>query len=659
MKKFISALTSLTIAATALGGTLAMSTSAATNGTVDNTVISFTSGGKDTVTVKAGADPIKVDVYLDQSQGFVSANMKMVIAKDGATVLGKDGRGDSFDAAWLAANEPDADRAQILQNMKDAGVTPSLPKGDDGLEHWMYGSYGFTISALANANANGYVEPMCLDSGYWIKPDTQGTAGSYSYFTPELFLMTYNRPDIADAGGLPDSYNAFIKSGLSDDDWYDEIEAGSRQPISSWDSSEEWVRDFAMNSFYLNVPADAVPGTYTLDLLTDTYFLPTTISWTHTSFKDLDMKENSFKSNALTIVVEGEGETTTTTSTTSSSSETTTTTSSSTSDSGTTTSSSSTSVTGGTKPTTPTGTIQFDVLPTKDQDKVTFDGAYNVITAEAGAALTVGVYASNDPGCTGQLIIMDFSEVTYVKSNARSANAYGAAVSPQVNDDCANTDDPDFAGQQYVAVVWVNSDTVTADPTSPVMAFNITVPAEDGTYTIGETTFKVNTTDADGNDVVATRKTNVTGAEEGTTVDYVFYGLKIVVGEAETTTTTSTTSSSSETTTTTSSTSSETTTSSTSSSETTTTTSSTSSIVGDKVWGDANEDGKVTISDVILLNKAMANNATLSDQGQINADTTGDGTLTSDDALLIKGFLAKLCEKGSTDADALKAYVAK
>jgi len=54
MKKFISALSSFVIAATAMGGTLAFTSSAAVNGSVDKTIIAIRSDGKNSVNVKAG-----------------------------------------------------------------------------------------------------------------------------------------------------------------------------------------------------------------------------------------------------------------------------------------------------------------------------------------------------------------------------------------------------------------------------------------------------------------------------------------------------------------------------------------------------------------------------------------------------------------------------
>ena len=78
MKKFISALSSFVIAATAMSGTMTLSTNAA----VSETIVSLRSNGKDSVTVSAG-DTVPVEVYIPQSSGFNSLQLKFAIGKDG------------------------------------------------------------------------------------------------------------------------------------------------------------------------------------------------------------------------------------------------------------------------------------------------------------------------------------------------------------------------------------------------------------------------------------------------------------------------------------------------------------------------------------------------------------------------------------------------
>ena len=54
--------------------------------------------------------------------------------------------------------------------------------------------------------------------------------------------------------------------------------------------------------------------------------------------------------------------------------------------------------------------------------------------------------------------------------------------------------------------------------------------------------------------------------------------------------------------------------------------------------GDVNCDGKVSIADVLTLNKNLFSGETLSEQGILNADADADGTPTAADALLILKF---------------------
>lgn len=63
----------------------------------------------------------------------------------------------------------------------------------------------------------------------------------------------------------------------------------------------------------------------------------------------------------------------------------------------------------------------------------------------------------------------------------------------------------------------------------------------------------------------------------------------------------------------------------------------------DKVlWGDANVDGEVDILDVIIVNKSLLGSATLSEQGQKNADVDQKGGVDTTDSLNILKLVVKL-----------------
>ncbi|WP_298483740.1 leucine-rich repeat protein [uncultured Ruminococcus sp.] len=62
----------------------------------------------------------------------------------------------------------------------------------------------------------------------------------------------------------------------------------------------------------------------------------------------------------------------------------------------------------------------------------------------------------------------------------------------------------------------------------------------------------------------------------------------------------------------------------------------------DTFYGDTNLDGRVDITDAVLLNKAAAGSVTLNDKAAANADCNGNGELGNDDALILLKFLVHL-----------------
>ena len=699
MKKFISALTSLVLTATAMGGTLAMSTSAAESSTTE---LSFCTGDahSTSITAKPG-DKIPVDLYVTKSAGIQGAILKMVVTKDGVAALGQDGRGAAFDDAFLAANEPASELESIKAKMTEAKVSPDLSTVND---HWMYGNYGFTFGMADNADPdNGFAGVMNktdeskgltlqLSSGAYCAASEAGKPGSFSNYVPKLGTLVYvnNGASTYDGKtppppGYADLYAAFENYKVENPNMTERQLKSNGLYMNTWDGTEKdvdgnlLVYRYPLNNITLTVPEDAVAGDYELTLLTSdvkvavgksasaaakettgaSYYMPSILSWATTGFSTPDGSNSPLTVKSLKITVADEGGSSTESSATTTSTTKTETTTSSTQDSQQTETQKTDSSENVEKQTPAAGTIEFDILPVQAENAfdVTFDGKNNVIKADKGAELVLALYASNDPGCAGQLVYMDFSEVEFVEADVTASSAYDN-VAPTANEKYAN--EADALGQKYVSVVWVTQKTVKAKEGEPICVFIVDVPNEDGTYTISEKTegVTVKVTDDTGKEVTTTRKTTVEPEDKGAaTIPYVFYGLKIVVGEAETETTTSTTTTttaSSDTTTTTTTTAS----SVTESTDTTTTTTTTvSTEVGDKVWGDTNEDGDVTISDVILLNKALANNAQLSDQAQKNADTDGNNKLSADDAFLIKGYLAKFIDKGYSDVAGLKAMI--
>ena len=62
------------------------------------------------------------------------------------------------------------------------------------------------------------------------------------------------------------------------------------------------------------------------------------------------------------------------------------------------------------------------------------------------------------------------------------------------------------------------------------------------------------------------------------------------------------------------------------------------------VIGDVNSDGRVDITDAVLLNKASAGAVKLNDAAAKNADCNANGELGTDDAILLLKFLVHLID---------------
>jgi rhamnogalacturonan endolyase len=62
------------------------------------------------------------------------------------------------------------------------------------------------------------------------------------------------------------------------------------------------------------------------------------------------------------------------------------------------------------------------------------------------------------------------------------------------------------------------------------------------------------------------------------------------------------------------------------------------------LYGDVNVDGKVTIADILTLNKNLLCGESMSAQGTLNADVDGDGKPTSTDALNILKYLIMIID---------------
>ena len=486
MKKFISALSSLVLTATAMGGALTFSADAATNGKVDNTIISFQSGGKNEVKVEKGGVSVPVSVYVPQSNGFHSLFLKMAI--NGDATLGKG--------------------TVIDQNNK---------------EHtnfkYAFSNYGIEIKNNSWANE----ELICLDSGAYSSPKAKGstvdagyynnsnycifTANSYYLSYQATHAMLYKAADDNPRGDGPhniDSYSAWVAAGEPKD-------LTDYTVVETWTKDEAWAYETPLISFDLALPANLADGTYVLDLYTDEYvnctpsglFDETTgellpedkLVTNKTSVKGVEGSTESalknFKSEPLTIVV-GDGGSTTTTSTSKSTSETTKTTS-------------------GSKVDTANKIIYNLVPQDKEYTAVADDmTGNNTMKATSGEEIVVDWTVKNDQGTAGLQMTFDFSGVTYV--DAERGSAYRGE--PQFNADNANT-----TGE--INYAYASNTERTAADDAVIYSFTIKAP-ESGSATIGMKT---------GSGI----NNKVVPAEDGKEHDFLFHGLTINVGGTGTT----------------------------------------------------------------------------------------------------------------------------
>ena len=67
-------------------------------------------------------------------------------------------------------------------------------------------------------------------------------------------------------------------------------------------------------------------------------------------------------------------------------------------------------------------------------------------------------------------------------------------------------------------------------------------------------------------------------------------------------------------------------------------------IAGSILYGDVNLDGRVDITDAVLLNKAVAGQVKLNAQASKNADCNGDDGLDSSDATSLLRFLTHIID---------------
>ncbi|MBP0971843.1 MAG: hypothetical protein J5753_07360, partial [Oscillospiraceae bacterium] len=244
MKKFISALSSFVIAATAMGGTMTLSTDAA----VSETIVSIRSNGVHEITAKPG-DKVPVSVYIPQSSGFYSLQLKFAIGKDG-----------NFDETIGQGYVIDRKGTKI-ENHKDSfgnyGIK-MVPKGDE-----------------IGGTPSDFVYPNCLESGR-LENNGKGDsmyAGDVVYtaismVNPESWSVLYQADKEIKAGQLVDSFAAWEAAGGVPEKKFD---YSTYTPVTTWSKDEAWAYKYEFMRFDLELPSNLANGTYDFSVYTKEY----------------------------------------------------------------------------------------------------------------------------------------------------------------------------------------------------------------------------------------------------------------------------------------------------------------------------------------------------------------------------------------------------
>ncbi len=631
MKRFISALSSLVIAATAMSGTFAISTDAA----VDKTIIDFTTvdaSGKRVNTIEASAgDKIPLTIYVPQCAGLNTLALKLAV--NGDATLGE-GTVQYPELDYTAADGSKGMYYETEEGKKHIGDAGKVAKNE-----YLWSNYGITLTDAK------FAEPYCFDSGY-LEGNGYGDANKAgkasngtAIFKGEAWNLNWmsNKAVQQNPKGDIDAYGAWVAAGkpadLTDPDEDDPVWLYT--PVKTWDTSAAWAYDYALATATVNLPANLANGTYEINLYKGTYMNsnsifdtdykrdedgkiiePKTLIYkpTQTNYSvsgSMGAANFEIKPLVIKVGVTGDDTTTTTSTTTSSSTSSDTTKSNVGSDS---------------SVTVPADTILYQFV--KD------GGSWaDTVNVQPGEKVKFNLTVSNDQGTAGASLYLRFDEKLALAKRATAGNAYEASFE-------WNADDR--------ALVWTCTEghDQKAKDGAVIYSFTVTVPedAKKGdSFEIGLNT-----------DSLPDGKSNSV-RPQGSVTEYpdhkfMLQSVKLVVGGSDTTEPGTTTTVTDPTTTSSSSTTSDTTTSSSSSTTETTTT------VGEAVWGDVNCNGTVSIADVVLLNKYIAGNAVPTAQGLINADVTHDNTPDGLDAVKIKAYLALI---DGVDLAAPGAYTAK
>ena len=515
MRKFISAVTSLAMAATMASAVAPVVTSAA---------------GKDTT------KGLAIKTYAESDSKYASAGSNVTVSADDIAA------GDVTIPVGIYLDEanPDTTSFNIMLSVNGGAAAKDIT----------FKTYARTASYFSTEK-----DYTLADGTSFASTQVVLFAGTYNARAKKF--VPHGEDNIASAQGLKaaETENYYYGFGWTN--------YGREYTWTGATSTEH-----PMSVFDVTLPKGLAAGEYTLDFLTyntnqtavdangNLLYVPATMVQNGNTISHLD---DTLKLESMTINVEGDvdpGTTTTTTTTTTSSSSTTTTT------------------------TTNPG-------PTPDADVILDFGNW---TANPGDDVYVDVLVKPNGNA---VISMDIR----LKQDSPIELTAVEEFTPAYNDRAVMFN-PDNNGVSF-ACPTEEGDAVLAEDGSVVFMLTYHVPDDcpDGEYKIGV------------GDYFDIYKDNQSNMLKGATINGI---IKVGDGGSQTTTTSSST-----TTTTTT-----TTTSSSSSTTTTTTPGPNPSGEYTPAWGDVNCDGKVNVSDVVLLNKWLNDNKAynMTDQGKVNAD---------------------------------------
>ena len=495
MKKFICALSSFVLAATAMGSSVAMSSTAATNGKVDSTIIAFQSNGKSEVNVNAG-DTVPVSVYIPQSSGFNDVLLKLSI--------GLDGKQDDT----LGKGTIEDRNGKKIENYKDAfgyyGIE-MIPKGDKVVDKQIDFTYPNCLVSGAYGND--------LEGNSWFAGDIDSTGKAY--FNGEAWSILYKYEEALYAKKDADSFGAWVAAGGTMDDIDSgEFDYSDYTPVTTWTKDEDWAYKYSFAKFDLKLPSDLPDGKYVVSLYRDRFVNchPSSLFTDDNQWKEESERtygqtkisgvngDQKIDIEELTIVVGNPTDTTKATETTTTKSET-----KPTSD---TTKSTASSEEAGNK-------IVYNLIPQGlDYETAASRGKdNNLVKMDKGGELKVDWTIQNDQGTAGIQMNFDFTEVEY--QSGKAGKAY--RITPTYSDYKNGKD----LKQGEVTYAWAQDTEAKAKDNTVIYTFTVNVPDEKGTYTMKLDEGK------NGNEELTNK---VIPQDQTKKHDFIFHGLDIEVG---------------------------------------------------------------------------------------------------------------------------------